>query len=54
MMIRPMDFPFSSQSPTRKATRGRRGHYIVATMLIPRALTQATGMSHTRFVRYFR
>jgi hypothetical protein len=50
MIIRPMDFPFSSHSPTRKATRGRRGHYIVTTMLIPRALTQATCMSHTHFV----
>ena len=49
-----MDFPFSSRSQTRTATRGRRGRYIVATMLIPRVLTQATGMSHTQFVRHFR
>jgi hypothetical protein len=53
MIIRLMDFPFSSHSPTRKATRGRRGHYTVATILIPRALTQATCMSHTHFVSLF-
>lgn len=51
MMIRPMDFPFSSHSPTHKATRGRGVRYIAATTLIPRALTQATCMSHvTLFV----
>jgi hypothetical protein len=48
-----MDFPFSSHSPTRRATPGRRGHYIVATILIPRALTQAACMSHSHFVSSF-
>lgn len=50
MITRLMDFPFSSRSPTRKATRGRRGHYMLATILIPRALTQPACMSHTHFV----
>ncbi len=51
MMVSPMDFPSSSQSQTRKATRGRRDRYIVATTLILPVSTQATGASHTQFVR---
>src|SRR6267154_3933049 len=39
MMISPMGFRSSSHSPTREATRGRRGRCIVAPTIIPRALT---------------